>query len=172
MTEAFLLAMQAAGMVVDYVGTQSQIKQGRKGLELDNAALDLNLTQVQLESEESSLDSMKRLRQNLGTQAAILAARGTRSSGGNAVGLLSESLNNYNSDQRVRRMNLLGKEAGLRANKILSGMHQLTSETQLGQSLTKRFFNTIPTSPTAWKSLGQSLGGSSKPGGFGLTPKE
>jgi hypothetical protein len=41
---------------------------------------------------------------------------------------------------------LLSKEAQLRANNVLSGLHTAQSETQLGQSITSEIFNTLPVS--------------------------
>ena len=154
MTEAFLLAMQAAGMVVDYIGTRNQIEQGRMGAKLEQASIDSNLEMTRLQAADESLQAMKQLRQNLGSQAVLNAARGNR---GNPMAMIT-SVGNFNADERTRRMNLLGKEAELRAGKLLSGMHQLTSETQLGQSMTRRFFDKIPTNPGTYKAAGKAFG--------------
>jgi hypothetical protein len=54
----------------------------------------------------------------------------------------------FAQDERVRRMNLLAKEANLRASNVLSGLHATASETQLGQAMTGRFLNLIPLSKT------------------------
>src|SRR5690348_6584482 len=132
---AFLLAMQAAGMVVDYFGTQRQIGMGRMGAQMEQEGIESNIQMTRLESEDASLNAMRQLRENLGSQAAIFAARGVRGNTGSALSLTTQSISNFNADERTRRMNLLGKEAQLRASKVLSGLHQLTSETQLGQSM-------------------------------------
>lgn len=163
MTEAFLLAMQAAGMIVDYIGQRGQIEMGRMGQKLEEAGIDANLSQTRLESADASLQAMKKLRQNLGSQAVLMAARGNSMAGSGAI-IGNESIGNFQSDERTRRMNLLNKEAGLRAGKVLSGLHQLTSETQLGQSLTKRFFDKLPTDPEVWKKTGSAV-----KKGFGFT---
>lgn len=160
MTEAFLLAMQAAGMVVDYIGTRGQIEQGRMGAKLEQAGIEANLQLTRLQSADESVNAMKELRQNLGTQAVMFASRGTR---GNPISAVT-SVGNFQADERTRRMNLLGKEANLRAGKILSGLHQLTSETQLGQSMTNRFLQNIPSNPEVWNKAGASVGKA-----FGLT---
>ena len=122
---------------------------------------------------------MKALRHNLGSQAAIQAARGTAANAGSAATIRNESVSNFNDDARARRMNLLGREAGLRANMVLTGMHQLTSETQLGQTMTKRFFDNMGTTSylagsktpaSKTKSTGtKSTGGSGSSAGFGMT---
>lgn len=144
--ELFLLAMQTAGAVSDAVGTRQQIRQGRAGAELEQAMIESRLEQERAGSAQSSLDAMIALRQNLATQQAIFAARGTKATAGSAATASSKSMQNFSNDERVRRMNLLSKEAGLRATKTLTGMHQLTSETQLGQALTNRLIDQMPVS--------------------------
>jgi hypothetical protein len=52
----------------------------------------------------------------------------------------------FSEDERVRRMNQLAKEADLRAGNVLSGLHALSSQTQLGQAMQQRFINLIPIS--------------------------
>lgn len=156
MTEAFLLAMQAGGMIIDWIGNKNQVETGRMGTQLQQAGIDANLEMTRLSASQDSLDAMKQLRQNLGSQAVMYAARGTR---GNPLSTLN-SVSNFNSDERTRRMNLLGREAQLRAGKVLTGLHQLTSETQLGQSMTSRFLKNLPSNPKSWSAIGK---------GFGLT---
>jgi len=146
-----LLAMQAAGMVTDWFGVQEQKRLGGLGAKVEQAAITSNIEMTRLQAEDASLQAMKQLRQNLGTQAAMNAARGTRGNAGSAVAFTQESLRNFGSDEQARRMNLLSKEAELRASGVLSGLHQLTSETQLGQQLTKGIFNNLPISALADK---------------------
>lgn len=160
MPVALLLAMQAAGMIVDYIGNKSQIEMSRMGNQLEQASIDSNIETTRLESADASLQAMKQLRQNLGTQAALSAASGGRGNGLSAI----TSLSNFNADERTRRMNLLSRESQLRAGKILTGMHQLTSETQLGQSMTNRFLQSIPTNFESYSKIGKAIGK-----GFGLT---
>lgn len=151
---AFLLAMQAAGLVTSFWNANKQddyIKLGRK---LEQAQYSTNLKALQVQSADASLDEMKQLRQNIGSQIAIQAARGNR--GGTSYAGISKASNTFENDERKRRMNLLSSESELRANHILSGLHSLQSETQLGQSLTNTVLNTLQTttllSPTKSKS--------------------
>lgn len=140
---AFLLSMQAAGLVTSIFGAHSQDKYIKIGRKLEQEQYTTNLQAVRLQSAEASLDEMKELRQNIGSQIAIQAARGNR--GGSSYAGISKSSNAFDQDERTRRMNLLAKESELRANHVLSGLHSLQSETQLGQSLTKEILNTIQT---------------------------
>lgn len=140
---AFLLSMQAAGLVSSLFGASSQQKYIQLGRKLEQEQYAANLKALQLQSAEDSLSSMKQLRQNIGTQIAVQAARGNR--GGSSYSGISRSSANFNSDERARRMNLLAKESELRANHVLSGLHSLESETQLGQSLTSTFLNSAQT---------------------------
>jgi hypothetical protein len=140
---AFLLAMQAAGLVSSVFGAKSQEKYIKLGRKLEQEQYTTNLEAIRLQSADASLDEMKQLRQNIGSQIAIQAARGNR--GGSSYSGISKSVNTFDNDERKRRMNLLAAESELRANHVLSGLHSLQSETQLGQSLTKDFLNTLQT---------------------------
>ena len=155
---AFLIAMQAAGMVVDWYGTQQQKEIGRMGTKIEQAGIESAINANKLEAEDASLQAMKDLRKTLGSQAAIMAARGTASGVGSALALSTESVSTFNSDERTRKINSLSKEANLRAQSLMSGLHQLTYETQLGQALRQRFFDKLPLS-----SLGGGSSGSSNP---------
>jgi hypothetical protein len=141
---AFLLSMQAAGMVTSLFGAKSQQKNIQIGRKLEQEQYTTNLQAIRLQSAESSLDEMKQLRQNIGTQIVTQAAKGNR--GGSSYSGIKQSVGNFDSDERTRRMNLLAKESELRANHVLSGLHSAQSETELGQSLTKSLLNTVQTS--------------------------
>lgn len=165
---AFLLSMQAAGLVIGL--NESRTKQGliNQGRQLEKAALDTNLEALNLEYNESSINAMRQLRANLGTQIATNAARGTRQGAGTSLSQTTRSISNYNSDEQARRMNMLAKEANLRANNVLSGLHTLESETQLGRE-TAKMFEAIPASSAFDRFSRTSLG---KKWGFGLQPAE
>jgi len=157
-----LLAMQAAGMIVDYTQTRRQQGLIKAGREIEQAQYEANLEALRAQTEQESLAAMQQLRSNIGTQIAVQAARGTSSAAGTAVSLRTASQSAFQQDERVRRMNLLAKEADLRAGNVLSGLHSLSSETQLGQAMTQKWLNMIPLS-----SLGQNK--PKKKGSFGMT---
>ncbi len=139
---AFLLSMQAAGLVTSLFGAHSQQKTIQLGRKLEQEQFSTNMAAIRLQSAEGSLEEMKLVRQNIGSQIADNAAKGNR--GGSSYLGISESANTLEKDERTRRMNLLAKESELRSANILSGLHTQQSETQLGQSLLKDFINTIP----------------------------
>lgn len=145
---AFLLSMQAAGLVTSWFGKQSQQKTIQLGRKLEQEQFTTNMAAIKLQSAESSLDEMKLVRQNIGSQIAVNAARGNR----NTFGGINETTRNFENDERKRRMNLMAKESELRAGNILSGLHTAEAESQLGQSLLKDFLNTLPVS-SAFDSL-------------------
>ena len=162
----FLLSMQAAGLVFnmnDYKNNQEMISAGRN---LEKAALDTNLEALNYDYQQSSVAAMKQLRENIGTQIVTQAARGTDSGSGTALVLNQKSISNYNADEQTRRMNLLAKEANLRASDVLSGMHTLQSETELGRKTAKEF-ESIPTSSAFNEFRRSKLG---KEWGFGFKP--
>lgn len=165
---ALLLAMQAAGMVVDYYGTQRQKEIGRMGQKVEQAGIETNIAMTRAEAEDASLRSMENLRQTIGSQAAIMAARGTQAGSGSALAVRNESVKAYQDDERTRRMNLLAKEATLRAGGVLSGLHQYASETRLGQAMTKRFMENIPMSSFIKPSATNTSGSTNSREGFGF----
>ena len=155
---SILLAMQAAGMVVDWMGTNKQNEYGRMGAKIEQAGIAANLATNRLQAEDESLSAMKQLRQNLGTQAAIFAARGMKGGTGGAVTSTFESIGNFNSDERTRRMNLLASQASLKAGMTLSKLHQNTSEAQQWNQFKNRVIARIPTSPDAFSQIGKAYG--------------
>ncbi len=177
--DAFLIAMQAAGVI-------STIYQGNKnkdliqmGKALENSAFETSLTAIRAEAATSSLEALTQLRKNIGTQIAINAARGVASGAGSAQTNINTAEANYSSDEQKRRMNLLVRENELRGAHVLSGIHTLTSETQMGQSLTDQIFNKLPISGLAdkftkpektTKPAVTKTTSTPKKAGFGLTP--
>lgn len=165
----FLMAMQAAGMIMDINETKKSQNMIRLGGEVEKAGIEANLESIKLESGQASLAEMQQLRQNLGSQIAMNAARGTSTSAGSAMVQSQKSINAYNTDERTRRLNLLSKEANLRAQNTLSGLHTLQSETQLGQQLNKRLINELPVSSSVDAFRNTKF---AKQWGFGLQPAQ
>lgn len=165
---AFLLALQASGMVVDWLGKNEQVRLGKMGAEIEQAGIASNIQSSRLEAEEASLQSMKALRMNLGTQAAMLAARGTRSGAGSAVFSMNESIGNFNADERTRRINQLGNEAALKAGQTISTLHQKSFESKTFGEFRQNAINKVPTSPSAWKQLANGFSAKNSYG-FGMT---
>lgn len=151
---AFLLSMQAAGLVTSIFSAHSQEKYIKIGRKLEQEQFTTNLQALRLQSAESSLDEMKKLRQNIGSQIAITAARSGKTNA-SAWGI-TESVKNFESDERKRRLNLLAQESNLRANEVLSGMHTLQSETQLGRSIASTALNMIPVSSLLSSAMNKS----------------
>lgn len=145
MPYALLLAMQAAGMVTDWFGTRNQQRIGDMGARLQQAGIEADIQQTRLEAEDASLQAMKDLRRNLGTQAAVFAARGTRPGAGSALSLSTESIGNFNSDERMRRMNQLGRETALRAGKSIAKLNQQSTNANLWKGFASRTLNTFGT---------------------------
>jgi len=142
---AFLLAMQAAGMVVDWLGTQNQAEIAEEGLRQQKQAILSGIRMNRLSYEEESLQAMVKLRQNLGTQAAALAARGTRGNAGNSILMTQESIGNYNADERIRKINELSKEANLWVGMQTAELHQKAFSTELRNKFIGRTLERIPT---------------------------
>jgi hypothetical protein len=161
---ALLLAMQAAGMVVDWIGTQNQQQMADMGAKIQQAGIEANIQQTRLETEDASLQALKTLRQNLGSQIATYAARGTATFAGSALTSLTESQGNFNSDERTRRINLIGKENTLKAGGVISRLNQAGESSKLWQGFASRSLNRFPSSVAGWK---QGIKDFNQ--GFGLT---
>lgn len=161
----FLLSMQAAGMIGSFWDISNKQKMIKQGQQLEQASIAANLEALNVDYQESSINSMKQLRQNLGTQIAMNAARG----GGSSEAMASatqKSISSFGSDEKTRRMNMLAKEASLRANSVLSGLHTLQSETQLGRQ-TLDILKSLPASSAVDQFRRSDFG---KKWGFGLEP--
>ena len=133
-----LLAMQAAGMVVDYLGTKNQQDFAEYGAKIQQAGMDAQLMQTRLEAEDASLQGLRSLRQQLGTQAAIFAERGTRSGAGTAALFTNEAVSNFNADERTRRINLLGRKNELKGQKAISILQQKGEKSKMWQGFRLR----------------------------------
>lgn len=156
-----LLAMQASGMITDYFGGKNQSEMMRMGMKVQQAGIEANIEEARLESADSSLQAMKQLRQTMGTQLAVFAARGTSPGAGSAASLFNESLSNFNSDEKVRKLNLLGKENQLRAGSAMSRLQYSSDVSKLWQGFASRTFGRVATSSAVWDRVAKD---------FGMTP--
>ena len=161
---AFMLSLQAGGMVVDWLGKNEQVRMGKLGADVEQAGINSNIATARLQSEDDSLQSMRQLRQNLGTQAAVFAARGVRSGTSTTALATNQSVGNFNADERMRKINLISSEAGLRANKSLSMLHQQTNQNEIWNTFRTNVAKRFPTTPEAYDQIGASF-----KKGFGLT---
>jgi hypothetical protein len=146
-----MLAMQAAGMITDYFGNKNQADMMNLGMKLKSAELDANLEENNLETANDSLEGMKNLRQTLGSQIAVMAARGTSTAGGSSVGILNQSQANFNSDEQIRKLNSMGRENQLRAGTAISRLQNSSDISKLWQGFASRTLNRFPSSVSGWK---------------------
>lgn len=158
MLQAALLAMQAAGMITDYFATQNQVKLNKLGGQLDQAGINMNIALARANSADATTQAMQNLRQTIGSQIAVQAARGNASFGGTTLSLLNESVGNFNTDERIRRMNLLARESELKAQGLMSGLHTKSIESSLRSGFIKRTLENIPTNPEVYSPFGSSFG--------------
>lgn len=161
---ALLLSMQAAGMIVDWFGTKNQSEMAKMGAKLQQAGLEANLQQTRLEAEDASLEAMRTLRKNIGSQIAVFAARGTSTGSGSALAIRQESVNNFNSDERMRRLNLLGREASIKAGASIAQLNQSAENAKLWSGFASRSLQRFPTSSAGWGQFTSDI-----KEGFGLT---
>jgi hypothetical protein len=146
-----LLAMQAAGMVVDFLGTKNQTEMMEMGMKVQQAGIEANIEQNKLETADASLQGMKQLRQSLGTTLAVFAARGTNPGAGSALSIFNESIGNFNADDRIRKLNAMGKENQLRANSGMSRLQYNSDVSKLWQGFSGRAVTRFPSSISGWK---------------------
>lgn len=165
-----LIAMQAAGMVVDWFGKENQKDIASRGLKIELAGIDNALTMTRLQTEDASTQAIKNLRSTLGSQAAILAARGGRFN----PGFANEAFGNYAADERMRRFNQKAQEYALNSQKQLLKLHAKGFEAGLDTNFWQSVFNKIPTTPEAYKTFGdmfKSKGGASSKGNVNYSTK-
>lgn len=161
---ALLLAMQAAGMIIDWTASRNQQRLTDIGSNVEQAGIEANIQQTRLEAEESSLQSMQALRKNLGTQIATYAARGTALGAGSSLASITESVSNFNADERTRRMNLMSQENSLKSGAAIKRLQNMSESSKLWQGFASRTFNRFPSSYAVWK---QGIADIKE--GFGLT---
>lgn len=159
-----MLGMQAAGMVVDYMGRENQIDLARQGEALEQQNINEQIQASRLKYEDASLQSMRQLRMNLGTQMASQAARGIRLGAGNSALVSNESIGNFNADQRMRRINQLSEESALKTSGMVSSLHEKAYESKNRNEFVNSAINKIPTTDSAWDKLAKSA-----KSGFGFT---
>ena len=94
---AFLLSMQAAGLVTSFFGAKSQNESIALGRRLENAQFSTNMEAIKLQSAQGSLAEMKDVRQNISSQIAVNAARGNR--GASSVAGINETSRNFADDE-------------------------------------------------------------------------
>ncbi len=157
----YYLAAQAAGMLVDAYGNSQSAAASQKGTDKQIAAIEENIALNRLQTEDASLQALRALRQNLGTQAAMMAARGIRSGQGTSALLSNESVAAFSSDERMRRINSMVNEKNLRAQESITEMNQKAYENKQWTDFGKSVFDKIPTNPSAWKAFGDSWGSAS-----------
>lgn len=168
---ALLLAMQAAGMVIDWAGTKNQQQLADMGYKVQQAGIESSIEQTRLETEDASLQALKNLRQNLGSQMTLFAARGTQSGTGTAAIISNESVGTAKADERVRRLNLLGNVNRLKAGGVISKLNQMSDSSQLWQGFAQRTINRIPVGTADGGSSGASSFSGSRASSYGLTQK-
>ena len=157
---AFLLAAQAAGMAIDYFGSLSASQAAKEAAALKRREIEKQIQYSRLATADESLRAMINLRQNLGSQMAAFAAKGTAPGPATAL-FTAQSVSNFGTDERMRKINQLQTESQLRADKQISKMQEKTFENNQWNEFTKRTVNRIPTSIDAYKGIGS---------GFGLDP--
>lgn len=145
-----LLAMQAAGMVTDFLGSMQQQRLGAMGLKIQQAGINANIYQTRLETEQASLQAMRDLNKNMGTQIAVFAARGTSTAAGSSMAIFNESVNDFNANERTRRINQLGRENELKAGGRIAALNQSAQNSKMWQGFASRSLNTVSTNPKAW----------------------
>lgn len=153
---AFLLAAQAAQMI----GTRAATKLSRKAAELEKREIEKQIQYTRLATADESLNAMVALRKNLGTQAAMFAARGI--SGPSTALFASESLGNFNADERMRKINQLMTESQLRSHQQISKINQRATDRAAWNTFYKNTANNISTNWDAYSQIGGNFNKGSK----------
>ena len=145
-----LLGMQAAGMIVDFLGNQHETELMNMGMKVQQAGIDANIEQTRLQAEDETVEGLKQLRQTLGTQIALSAAAGKSFAGGSGAALINESINNFNADEKNRKLNTLAKTTQLRGEGLISSLQNSADISRLWQGFGQRTLNRFSTSTRAY----------------------
>ena len=117
-----LMGAQAAGYATSIWGTTQANKMLGIGAQLDKEALDLRMQQNTLASTEQAIANQERLREAVGLQAAIFAARGQQGGTGTAGALQTKTLTEFGREERARQLNLLFSNNNIKGQKAAIGM--------------------------------------------------
>lgn len=151
MSFSLLLGMQAAGMITDWLGSSNQANLNNTAAKLQQQGIEANIYQTRLESENQSIAAMQKLRQNIGTQLAVNAARGTASGAGSSAILFNEDIGNFDADERIRKLNQSGKELALRTGQQISQLQNDADNSKIWSGFASRTINRFPSSLQGWR---------------------
>ncbi len=141
--DMMLLAAQASGLAANLWQTKRQNRYDLLGVQMQQKQLDLKMQQDSLVSSQESLINIEKLRENMSSQRAMVAARGQLMQGSNFF-VSQKSLNNYNMDEQARKMSLgfqkynnkatqslmmldyLGKKKGTHINNMMQNLNTIS----------------------------------------------
>ncbi len=144
------MAMQAAAMALGLLRSanqkrsqmrelemQSQVGQRMiaLGAQIEQGELSLRMQEEAIASKEQGMFNMERLRETLASQNALASARGVERGSGTAGAMTNTAVNNFNTDERAREMNLLSTQRGLSTQKDLSKLNQTAASFQLNTQI-------------------------------------
>jgi hypothetical protein len=101
------------------------------GAMLQQGEINIRMGQEELSASEESLMSIKKLREVMATQSAIMGARGQKQGVGSALTASTQSKNAFNADERARNLSLKFKKLMLENQKSISRIHQLAGESKI-----------------------------------------
>jgi hypothetical protein len=70
---------------------------------------------------------------------------------------MNESVSEFNSDERVRRLNGMGRENQLRTGAAISRLKNQSENSKLWQGFATRSLNRFPSTYAGWKAYGEGL---------------
>ncbi len=148
-----LMGAQAAGFGINLWGTSQANRMIGMGANLDRQALDLRMQQNTLASTEQAIANQEQLREAIGLQAVMFAARGQRGGVGSAAAIQNKSLIDFGKEERSRQMNLMFAQSNIKAQKATIGMQAAGQKAQgwgglLNTSLNSLNFNSLLNQPT------------------------
>ncbi len=117
-----LMGAEAAGFGMSLWGTSQANRMIGMGANLDKQALDLRMQQNTLASTEAAIANQERLRETIGLQAVMFAARGQRGGAGTAAALQNKSLIDFGREERARQLNLLFANQNIKGQKAQIGI--------------------------------------------------
>ncbi len=145
MLEYALMGAQAAGLVGDIWASHASNSIGRRGQQLEEAQLDLQLKQERIASNERSLMNLEQLQEVLATQRAMASIGGGLPGIGSALAIEQRSVSNFNKDENARLLNLEFSAQHQKAKIAVGRLSVLGKRAEAGAKIFNQAFNMIPT---------------------------
>jgi hypothetical protein len=166
MMDFFSIGLWAGGLALDLFQTEQSYSVLEAQREAERAGIEQTISQIRLQTEQSSLDEMIQLRKTIGQNIALNAAKGRATGIGSAFFVSKQFEKQFAKDERTRDINRLIAETNTKARGVMSELNRTEKQIGITDKLTRDIFQTIPISSAP--RLFQGRPPKARKAGFGL----